>query len=118
MDEEESNLNAEYEAALDASKNNNFILKLYVAGSTSRSLAAITNIRNFCEDHLQNRYRLEVIDIYQQPASARENQVVAAPTLVKLLPPPLRRMIGDFSNEERILVGLDLTSDKTDKPSS
>jgi circadian clock protein KaiB len=111
MDQEnkKSETTETYESALSAAKDQQFILKLYVAGSTSRSLAAIANIRQFCETHLQNRYRLDVVDIYQQPSAVRENQIVAAPTLIKQLPAPLRRMIGDFSKEERIFVGLDLS---------
>ncbi len=108
-----------FESALEDEKNKQFVLKLYVAGSSSRSLTAISNIRQFCEEHLQNHYRLEVIDIYQQPQSVRENQIVAAPTLIKSLPPPLRRMIGDFSKEERIFMGLDLSTDSDqEKPST
>jgi circadian clock protein KaiB len=85
-----------------------YILKLYVAGMTSRSTRAVENVRTFCEKHLEGRYDLQVIDVYQQPALARTEQLIAAPTLIKKLPLPLRRLIGDMSNEERILVGLDL----------
>lgn len=85
-----------------------YILKLYVAGMTSRSTRAVENVRAFCEKHLEGRYDLQVIDVYQQPALARTEQLIAAPTLIKKLPLPLRRLIGDMSNEERILVGLDL----------
>src|ERR1700744_552635 len=85
-----------------------YVLKLYVAGMTSRSARAIENVRAFCEKHLEGRYDLEVIDVYQQPELARSEQLIAAPTLIKKLPLPLRRLIGDMSNEERILVGLDL----------
>jgi circadian clock protein KaiB len=85
-----------------------YILRLYVAGMTSRSTRAVENVRAFCEKHLEGRYDLQVIDVYQQPALARTEQLIAAPTLIKKLPLPLRRLIGDMSNEERILVGLDL----------
>jgi circadian clock protein KaiB len=85
-----------------------YILKLYVAGMTSRSTRAVENVRTFCEKHLEGRYDLQVIDVYQQPALARSEQLIAAPTLIKRLPLPLRRLIGDMSNEDRILVGLDL----------
>ena len=85
-----------------------YILRLYVAGMTSRSARAVENVRAFCEKHLEGRYDLQVIDVYQQPALARTEQLLAAPTLIKKLPLPLRRLIGDMSNEDRILVGLDL----------
>jgi circadian clock protein KaiB len=85
-----------------------YILRLYVAGMTSRSARAVENVRAFCEKHLDGRYDLQVIDVYQQPALARSEQLIAAPTLIKKLPLPLRRLIGDMSNEDRILVGLDL----------
>jgi circadian clock protein KaiB len=85
-----------------------YVLRLYVSGSTSKSALAIENIKRICEQHLKNRYDLEVIDIYQQPNLAREEQIVAVPTLIKRSPPPLRRLIGDLSNQERVLFGLDL----------
>lgn len=84
------------------------LLRLYVAGSTPRSSRAIRTIRAICEEHLKGCYRLEVIDIYQRPALARDEQIVATPTLIRELPPPLRRLIGDLSDVERVLVGLDL----------
>jgi circadian clock protein KaiB len=89
-----------------------YILRLYVAGMTSRSARAVENVRAFCQKHLQGRYDLQIIDIYQQPALARAEQLVAAPTLIKKLPLPLRRLIGDMSTEGRILVGLDLVPRK------
>jgi len=85
-----------------------YVLKLYVAGMTARSTRAVENVHAFCEKYLEGRYDLQVIDVYQQPALARTEQLIAAPTLIKKLPLPLRRLIGDMSNEERILVGLDL----------
>ena len=85
-----------------------YVLRLYVTGSTPRSARAIENMRRICEEHLAGRYDLEVVDIYQRPEAAREFQLVAAPTLVKLLPEPLRRIIGDLSDENRVLHGLDL----------
>jgi len=85
-----------------------FILRLYIAGTTPRSTRAVANIREICERNLNGRYDLEVIDIYQNPALARGEQILAAPTLVKKLPLPLRRFIGDLSDTERILVGMDL----------
>ena len=85
-----------------------YVLRLYVTGSTPRSTRAIENMRRICEDHLEGRYDLEVIDIYQNPTASIEQQIIAAPTLVKLLPSPLRRIIGDLSNQERVLAGLDI----------
>ena len=83
-------------------------LRLFVAGSTHRSRRAIENLRRVCDEHLQGRLDLEVIDIYQQPELAGQYQVIAAPTLVKLLPLPIRRIIGDLSEKDRVLRGLDL----------
>ena len=85
-----------------------FILRLYVAGTTPQSTRAILNARKFCEEHLDGRYQLEVIDIYQRPTLARDEQIVAAPTLVRYLPLPLRKLVGDLSDFERVLIGLDL----------
>jgi circadian clock protein KaiB len=99
---------AEAAPPADESSAERYILKLYVAGMTSRSTRAVENVRAFCEKHLEGRYDLQVIDVYQQPALAKTEQLVAAPTLIKKLPLPLRRLIGDMSNEDRILVGLDL----------
>lgn len=87
-----------------------YVLRLYVAGMTPRSTRAIENIRRICGEHLQGRYDLQVIDLYQQPVLAAGDQIVAAPTLIKKLPLPLRQFIGDMTNTERILVGLDLRS--------
>jgi circadian clock protein KaiB len=99
----------EAEGSLDET-GERYILKLYVAGMTSRSTRAVENVRAFCEKHLEGRYDLQVIDVYQQPALARTEQLIAAPTLIKKLPLPLRRLIGDMSNEDRVLVGLDLVT--------
>ncbi len=85
-----------------------YVLRLYVTGTTQRSAQAIMNIQNICEEHLKGRYELEVIDMYQQPVLAAGEQIIAAPTLIKKLPLPLRRFIGDMSNTERVSVGLDL----------
>ena len=85
-----------------------FLLRLYVTGTTPRSVKSIENLKRFCEKHLKDQYEIEVIDIYQQPGLAAENQIIAAPTLIKRLPLPLRRLVGDFSNQERVLSGLDL----------
>jgi circadian clock protein KaiB len=83
-------------------------LRLYVAGMTPRSTLAIANLKEICEEYLKGRYALEVIDIYQQPVLAEGDQIIAVPTLIKKLPPPLRRLIGDLSDRERVLIGLDL----------
>jgi circadian clock protein KaiB len=85
-----------------------YVLRLYVTGTTARSVRAITNMRRICEEYLVGRYELEVIDLYQDPTAAKENQIIAVPTLVRLLPPPLRRIIGDLSDRERVLIGLEL----------
>jgi circadian clock protein KaiB len=87
-----------------------YALRLYVAGTTSRSMIAIRNIQRICEKHLGGRYDLEVIDIYQHPEAATQAQIIAAPTLIKLSPEPLRRAIGDLSNEEKVLYALNLPS--------
>jgi circadian clock protein KaiB len=85
-----------------------YLLRLYVTGMTPRSTEAIGRIKAVCEEHLAERYELEVIDIYQQPALAKGEQIVATPTLIKKLPLPLRRLVGDLSNKQRVLLGLDL----------
>ena len=86
----------------------NYILRLYITGMTPQSVRAIANVKKICEEHLQGRYQLEVVDLYQQPQLAAGEQIIAAPTLIKKLPLPLRRIIGDMSRTERVLVGLDL----------
>ena len=86
-----------------------YVLRLYVAGMSSRSLAAIAKVKSICEEHLKDRYELEVIDIYQQPELASQAQIVALPTLVRESPLPLRKMIGEMTDETRILAGLDIT---------
>jgi circadian clock protein KaiB len=86
----------------------NYVLRLYVSGATPRSKTALENIREICEAHLKGRYDLQVIDIYQQPELARSAEIIAAPTLIKQLPLPLRKVLGDLSETERVLVGLDL----------
>ena len=100
----------EFELTLKETKQGIYILRLYVSGMTPNSLRAIENVRKICTENLEGRYKLEIIDIYQQPIFAKEGQIIAAPTLVKELPPPLRKFIGDMSKTERILLGLDLRS--------
>lgn len=95
-------------APTDPATGDGYVLRLYVASFTPRSLAAIRSVKEVCERHLQGRYSLEIIDIYEQPSLAKGEQIVAAPTLIRQLPLPLRRLIGDMADEERVLVGLDL----------
>ena len=83
-------------------------LRLYVAGQTPKSTTAIANLKRFCEEHLAGKYRIEVIDLVENPKLARGDQILAIPTLVRRLPEPIRKIIGDLSNSERVLVGLDI----------
>lgn len=83
-------------------------LRLYVAGHTPKSLTAFANLKRICEEHLEGRYRIEVIDLVQNPQLAKGDQILALPTLVRRLPDPVRKIIGDLSNTERVLVGLDI----------
>ncbi|CAK0763695.1 circadian clock protein KaiB [Gammaproteobacteria bacterium] len=103
---------AEFESALaeaaEAGDAQCYILRLYVAGLSPRSQQALSNIKKVCEEHLAGRYELEVIDIYRKPTLAVDEQIMAVPTLLKQFPPPLRRVIGDLSNQEMLLFGLDL----------
>ncbi len=84
-------------------------LRLYVAGQTPKSIVALANLKRICDEHLQGRYEIEVIDLMENPQLARRDQIVAIPTLVRELPSPLKRIIGDLSNTEKVLVGLDVT---------
>jgi len=104
---------AAFEAAAAAAPGTaHYVLRLYVTGSTRNSTRAIVNIRKICEEHLQGRYELQIVDISQHPTLAEGEQILAAPTLIKKLPLPLRRFIGDMSQTERILLGLDLREAK------
>ena len=85
-----------------------YLLRLYITGTTAKSVRAIQNVRRICEEHLQGLYDLEVVDIYKNLPLARGDQVIAAPTLIKRLPAPLRQLIGDMSDEQRVLFGLDI----------
>jgi circadian clock protein KaiB len=85
-------------------------LQLFITGSTARSTRAIANMLKICEQHLEGRYEYEIIDVYQNPDATRELQIIATPTLVKLSPLPLRRIVGDLSDEKRVLLGLNLTA--------
>lgn len=108
MSTEPGDATGDYERRLAAAGQEHYLLCLYVSGMTPRSADAIERIKGLCEEHLQGRYELQVIDIYQQPDRARSDNIVAVPTLIRKLPPPLRRLVGDLSDRERVLVGLDL----------
>ena len=101
------------EQSLAQQQESRYILKLYITGMTPQSMRAIANVKKICEEHLQGRYELEVVDLYQHPQLATGEQIIAAPTLIKKLPLPLRRIIGDMSKTERVLVGLDLRKKET-----
>ncbi len=100
----------EYEKAIAAPKRRrkNYVLRLYIAGMTPASQRAVLNVKEFCDANLEGRYDLEVIDIYQQPTLGEGEQIIAAPTLIKKLPLPLRKFIGDLSDRERLFFGLDV----------
>jgi len=99
---------AEFKRRLKKGAKGKYVLRLYVTGMTPRSVTAIQNIKTICEKYLEGRYDLDVVDILKQPVLARGEQIVAVPTLVKKLPLPLRRFIGDLTDTERILLGLDI----------
>ena len=106
MNEEPKNVTKSFEQALK--KDQQVTLRLFVSGMTPSSMRAIQNLEQICQQYLDGHYQLEIIDIYQHPEVIREEQIIAAPTLVKKLPLPLRRFIGDLSDKEKILVGLDI----------
>jgi circadian clock protein KaiB len=89
-----------------------YLLRLYVTGQTPRSLRSVENLRALCDKYLRENFDLEVVDIYQQPAMAAEGQIIAAPTLIKSMPLPLRRLVGDFSDQKRVILGLDIRTDR------
>jgi circadian clock protein KaiB len=95
-------------AAIQDAARQHYVLRLYIAGMTPRSQKAIRNVTAICEEHLAGRYTLEVIDVYQRPGLVEGEQILAAPTLIKKLPMPLRRFIGSMADKEKVLVGLDL----------
>lgn len=96
------------EHRLAETKSDIFLLRLYVAGQTPKSVLAFANLKNICEEHLAGRYTIEVVDLLENPKLARGDQILAIPTLVRKLPEPMRKIIGDLSNTERVLIGLDL----------
>jgi circadian clock protein KaiB len=102
----------EFEKAITKQDKSKYVLRLYITGMTPRSTNAIENVRKLCEEYLPGRYELDVIDIYQQPILAKGEQIIATPTLIKKLPLPLRKVIGDMSDSERFLVGIDLKPKK------
>ena len=104
----EKNLSERFDLAISKLDKEKYILRLYITDATFRSTAAIINLKMICEEYLEGRYELEVIDIYQMPRLAKDEQIIAAPTLIKKLPLPFRRIIGDMSNKEKVLMGLDL----------
>ena len=95
-------------AKLSEAQDDEWVLRLYVAGQTPRSLTAFSNLKKICAEHLRNKYRIDVIDLLENPQLARGDQILAVPTLVRNLPEPMRKIIGDLSNTEKVLVGLDL----------
>ncbi|MBI5441771.1 MAG: thiol-disulfide isomerase [Deltaproteobacteria bacterium] len=108
MTDEPRNRTADFEQALKRRGEGHYVLRLYITGTTPRSVRAIASIRRICEEHLKGRYEIEVIDLFEHPELAAPGQVVAAPTLVKELPPPLRKLIGDLSDVEQVLKRLDI----------
>ncbi len=108
MDEPSSDFITDFGKAISGNEAARYTLRLFVSGMTPRSVEAVDNIKRICEEHLGNRYELEIVDIFQKPHVAREEQIVALPTLIKKLPAPLRRIVGDLSDTERVLVALDL----------
>ncbi len=102
----------EFEKVPKKTEEEKYILRLYITGMTPKSKRAVQNIKEICEEHLKGRFDLEVIDIYREPGLAQGDQIVAIPTLIKKLPQPIRRFIGEMSESEKILVGLDLRPKK------
>lgn len=104
------NATARFEEALKQKRAHQaqYILRLYVTGSTPHSLKAIYNLKRLCEEYLPDAYELQIIDIYKNPDAVRDEQIIAAPTLIKKLPAPLRRFVGDLSNTQKLLIGLDI----------
>ena len=108
MEQPDENTKADTETLEYLQDDQVYILRLYVAGQTKKSLAAFANLKKICEEHLKGKYRIEVIDLLEHPQLAKGDQILAIPTLVRRLPPPIKKIIGDLSNTERVLVGLDL----------
>lgn len=96
----------DFEASVNNAEKGRYVLRLYITGMTPNSKRAVENVKKICEEHLAGRYNLQVVDIYQQPSLAEGEQIIAAPTLVKIQPAPLKRLIGDMSDTEKVLAGL------------
>ncbi len=109
MDENSRTTYQSFEDAISEAEKRLYVLTLYITGQTPGSQRAIRNIKKICEEELKGRYKLEIIDIYQQPGMAKTEKIVVMPTLIKKLPPPLRRLVGDMSDRERVLAGLNLS---------
>jgi circadian clock protein KaiB len=99
---------AAFESATQRRETERYELRLYIAGTTLASSQSVATLRAICDEHLSGRYELAVVDVFQQPVLAKDEQIIAVPTLIKKLPSPLRRIVGDLSDEQRVLVGLDL----------
>jgi len=97
-----------FEKAVKDLKKRNYVLRLFVTGTTPRSMRAISNIKEICEEHLKGCYELEIIDLYQYPKLAKGEQIIALPSLIKKLPLPIRRLVGELSDKEKVLFGLDI----------
>ncbi len=106
--EKKEDINTKFQKALEGLSEDSYSLRLYVSGLTPKSTSAIENIKKICETYLKGRYELEVVDIHQQPDLARSADIIAVPTLIKQLPLPLRKLIGDMTNKDRVILGLDL----------
>jgi circadian clock protein KaiB len=106
--EEVQGTTAGFDQAISGLHQDKYILRLFITGTTTKSVIALTNLKKICEEYLEGRYDLEVIDMYQNPGLAIEEQIIAAPTLIKKLPLPFRRIIGDMSDIERVLMGLEI----------
>ena len=98
----------EFDLKLSELKTGKYVLRLYISGASIRSAIALENLKKICEEYLEGRYELEVIDLFQHPVLAKDEQIIAAPTLIKKLPLPFRRIIGDMSDKDKVLMGLDL----------
>ena len=114
--DEKTNKYKEFEEVIESNKKDGkYLLRLFVAGINPKSKKAIENLRDVCEEHLKDQYDLEIIDIYQQPIFAKEGKIIAAPTLIKELPLPIRRFVGDLSDKEKLILGLDIRKSKKSK---
>jgi circadian clock protein KaiB len=106
--EETKKTTASFDEAMPGLHEGRYILRLFITGTTTKSVLALTNLKKICEEYLEGRYELEVIDLYQNPGLAKDEQIIAAPTLIKKLPLPFRRIIGDMSDIEKVLMGLEI----------